>query len=250
MNLANEMYHYNMGVMLAAEHGMSVAVETQASAAFDDLLVLKNTVLAEPEVHRLNVPAALATVEPSQLVRILEPNTKIFETRERWISLRRRAESSSRPQTQLERKELKEAGREYATQLAKLLGPRTRYEEAEGLFGYVVGMAIRSDITPSLLAAAAVGAAAAGAGPIVAGAVSIATGYIVYRAQKALLGGVTKKFKIMLLKNQLVPPQLLERSARTIRRIKQRRSPSSIEISRDVARALASRMSRFEPREG
>jgi hypothetical protein len=37
MNLANEIYHYNMGVMLSADLGMTVSVETQASSAFDDL---------------------------------------------------------------------------------------------------------------------------------------------------------------------------------------------------------------------
>ena len=44
MNLVNEMYHYNFGIMLAAETDVSVSVETQTSAAFDDLLVVKDRI--------------------------------------------------------------------------------------------------------------------------------------------------------------------------------------------------------------
>jgi hypothetical protein len=245
MNLANEMYHYNMGVMLSAEHDVPIAVETQTSAAFDDLLVYRNTLLEESDVHRLRIPLALTTVDPLRLVKVLEVGTKVFEARQQWLMQRQAAESSRKPLTKIQGSELMDTGKRYAAELSKLLGEHVRYDESEGLFSYVVGLAVKSSVTPALLAAG--GAASIGASPVVAGAIAVATGFVVYRAQKAVLGGVTKKFKISLLKGQVLPPELVRRSAEIVRRIKGRQAPSSIEISRSTATALAAKMSRFEP---
>ena len=246
MTLANEMYHYNMGVMLAAEHDGPVAVETQTSAAFDDLLVTKNTLLDEPEVHRLHVPLALTSVDPLRLVKVLEPGTKVFAARQQWLTQRRAAESSTQPLTTSQRQQLRETGKHYATELSKLFGTKVRYDETEGLFGYAVGLLVKGNVATPLVAAATAGAASIGAaGPAAAGAVAVATGFVVYRTQKALLGGITKKFKISLLKGQLMPPALIERSARIIRRIKGGQVPTSIEIARPMALALTAKMTRF-----
>lgn len=260
MNFATETYHYNMGVMLAAQYKVPVSVETQTSPAFDDLLIRPDVLVDElPAVPRLNAPRVLATVDPKRLASIVaDPGSKLFEARGDWIARRgawerRRAAVSvaEKARARAELADLKESGKAYAALLTALVGKHVKYEQTEGMFHTVVGAAVKEGGT-GLSAAAGMTAAAAAAvvgapaaGIAVAG---VAAGYVVSVAQKKLLGGVVRKFRVKLLEKQFIQPEWVERSRRVVARINARRSPSSIDLEPGMAEEIVRELKPFVPR--
>jgi hypothetical protein len=242
MNLANEIYHYNMGVMLSADLGMTVSVETQASSAFDDLLVTPDVIVEElPSFPQINIPKVILTAIPSKLVEILEPNRPVFIARQRWLDYLEKP-------IDLAPIQLREAGIEYAHLLAEHLGAHVNYKESEGFVNFAVGKLteLPRDAIVGLAASAGAGVGLITGIPKLGAISAVATGYMVTRLQKNMLGNVTKKFKVIALKNQIIPPDLLLSSQKTVSKIISRRVPSAIEIDLSKARTMASRMRRFD----
>ncbi len=262
MNFATETYHYNMGVMLSAHHGVPVSVETQTSAAFDDLLVRPQVLVDElPVVPRLQVPRALLGVDPAHLARIVgDPDTPLYRARSAWIAQRQAWQAAHAPghpappgaeQRRAMRAELQEAGQAYARALTALLGRRVKYEHSEGLFHTVVGRAMDEGgglLTAAAGLSAAGAAATAGLPPVAAAGLGMATGYVVSQGQKKLLGGVVRKFRVRLLQAQLMPPEWLQRSRQVVAQINARRTPSSIDIDPQAVGDIVRQLRPYVPR--
>jgi hypothetical protein len=124
-----------------------------------------------------------------------------------------------------------------------MLGEQVKYDKGEGLFNYAVGAAFKASTVK--VAAAGAGLAAAYMSGPVAGAATFVAGFLVATGQKKVLSSVTRKFKVMLLDKQIVPPEVVQRSSRIIERIKARKVPSAIDIDPRSAELLAARMARF-----
>jgi hypothetical protein len=245
MNLANELYHYNMGVLLSAEHGVSVSVQTQTSPAFDDLLMppsLRFLVSELPNLPRLNVPAAVAQADPIRLARILVPDNPVFESRARWLQLREdweRALPERRPHID---PTLRQAGQEYAARLSEYLGSHVKFKESEELIDYVVGNWASTAATAGTASALAL----AGADPTLVIGGTFAVGYAVTRAKNKLLGNVFRKFRVVALDKALTLPRgLAEASARAMHTIRRRRVPSTIQITPSLTATVLPRLKRF-----
>lgn len=230
MNLANEMYHYNFGIMLSLDLDVPVSVETQVSEAFDDLLVTPDVLVEEiPSLPRLHVPKVVTTAPPRKLVQILEGHREVAKAREDWLLLRRAAEREGTRLPDARRKELEAAGRRYAAELSGHLGVDVSYEKTEGLMGAVLGEAVGQAIDMTGLGFAA----------------GVFSAYLLSRLPDGGLGVVTRKFRVTVLKNQIYPPELLRRSNRVVERIKRRFVPSAIEIHRDRAIEIGRSIRRF-----
>lgn len=236
MNLANEIYHYNMGVCLSADLKLPVSVETQASSAFDDLLVTQQVVVEDiPMLPRIHVPKVVLSAKSSRLIEILEPDREVFKARAKWLDLN----SSLTPAP---KNEIREAGLEYAKQLAEHFGTDVSYKETEGLMNFAVSKLTELPRDAVIGLAAYVGSGLGGPVGTLAG---LATGYLVTRLQKNMLGTVTNKFRILVLKNQIIPPSLALSSKKTIDKIMSRSAPSAIEIDFSKAQSMAQQMTRF-----
>lgn len=257
MNFATEMYHYNMGVMLSAHYRVPVSVETQASAAFDDLLVRPQVLVDElPAYPRLRAPRVLATVDPKRLVSIIRPGSPSALARAEWVARRRAWEQRATqglPADPAALADLREAGRAYTAALGRLLGQRVRYEGVEEIFTTVVDEGAQG-VGGWLLAAGAGSAAAAAAASFgiptagIAAAGAVAGGYVVGKLAQRAGGAVTRKFSVRLLEQQIMPPEWVQRSQAALNRIKWRRTASSIDIDGRLATAMAARMTPYAPR--
>jgi hypothetical protein len=260
MNLATETYHYNMGIMLTAQYGVPVSVETQTSPAFDDLLIRPDIVADEIiTVPRLRAPRVLTTVDPRRLASIVaERDSAVFRARSAWMARRNaweqrhaqgRTVDAARKQAELA--DLKEAGKAYASALTALVGKHLKYEHTEGMFNTIIG-AVASEGSNKLAKATGLAAAAAaatvGLPPLGVAVAGVAAGYVVSHSQKKLLGGVVRKFRVKVFEHQVIPPEWIERSRRVVAQIIARRSPSSIDIDSSVAAAFATQLKPYVPR--
>ncbi|MEJ8856774.1 hypothetical protein WKW79_19525 [Variovorax robiniae] len=249
MNLANEMYHYNMGILLTAEHGSSVSVQTQTSAAFDDLLIppsLKFLVSDIPQLPRLSVPLAITQADPIRLASLVVPGSSVADSRTRWLKLRNEWEASLPVHRTHIAKEVRDAGEEYARRLSEFVGTQVKFKETEELVEFVVG-----DMAKYAVAAGAgLALSAAGMAPAAVAAGSLgglAIGYAITRGRKRYLGSVFKKFRVYALeKTFTLPPAVAKASEHAMRTIKRRQVPSTIQITPSVVTALAPRLKRFE----
>lgn len=262
MNFATETYHYNMGVMLGAHYGVPVSVETQTSAAFDDLLVRPDVLVDEiPVVPRLNVPRALLAADPMRLAHIVgERDSALHRARADWIARRLAWEaahapgSAARPGGELQRAmqaDLREAGQAYARALSTLLGKHVKYEHGEGIFHTVVGAAVKEggNLLATTVGLSAAGTAVALGVPAPAAAVvGVAAGYVVSQGQKKLLGGVVRKFRVRVLESQLLQPEWLQRSRQVVAGINARRTPSSIDLEPQAVADIARQLRPYEAR--
>ena len=241
MNLANEIYHYNMGVALSADLGLPISVETQASAAFDDLLVTQQVVVEDiPMIPRIHIPRVVLTANPSRLIEILEHDREVFKARKKWLDLT--STPSATPSN-----DIREAGLDYARQLADHFGAHINYKESEGIMNFAIGKLteLPKDAIIGLATSAGAGLGFITGVPPIGAFTGLATGYLVSRLQKNMLGTVTKKFRVLVLKNQIVPPDLLLSSKKAVDKIMSRKAPSAIEIDFSKAQIMAQQMSRF-----
>ncbi|MGR9116876.1 MAG: hypothetical protein ACU85E_14025 [Gammaproteobacteria bacterium] len=249
MVLANEIYHYNIGVMLSGSFDSPVSVETQVSAAFDDLLVVEDVILEEsPEYPKLNVPRVVATAPPGKLVQILDPYRPVGAARLRWLALEKNTQSG----TLEDKQAVFDAADEYAKRLSEHLGVSVSYKESEGLISFVAGKALSVPRDALLLgSAAAVGAASSKLGlpTEVAGIAGMAAGYVVSKLQKNLIGAVTKKVRIRVLEDQIRSDsafrKMLQASESTLHAIMNRKVPSAIDMDPIQARRLLSQYKAF-----
>jgi hypothetical protein len=253
MNLASEIYHYNMGMLLAAEHGAGVSVQTQVSPAFDDLLApaQKKVALHELDaIARLHVPASVAAIDPHRLVGILVPGTALFEARQHWMGLRRSWELALPGQRDELTRELNASARHYAKALAGHLGPHAKHDEAEGFIEYVVDGGIKAawDKLGGMKAGAAAAAAATAAGidPTMTAATGFLTAYAVAKLNKKMLGHVFRKYRVEVLEGSMTHSSSISRgSKRLMQAITRRGMPSSIEITPEIAEAIKPSLTRF-----
>lgn len=245
MNLANEMYHYNFGIMLASEHDVPVSVETQSSAAFDDLIVQHNVLISEiPKMPRLRVPRAILSVPPSKLVQILDTGREVGKARQRWLTECAAYEAGADRQAS----QLNDAAKDYSSKLATFVGHDVKYDESEGFIKYVLGSGA-SKVRDGLGGFVGSGVASyldAQTGiPMFSSTAGFIAGYGLSKLQSWGIGIVTKKYKVELLKQQVLPPKLIQESARAVSHIKFRRFPSSLVIGRSYALEISSKMKRF-----
>ena len=249
MNLANEMYHYNMGILLAADFQANVSVQTQCSAAFDDLLIppsLRFLIEDVPTFPRLHVPLAITQVDPIRLASIVRPGSAIHDARARWVGLRAAWEDALPGDRASRTAELRDSGDEYAKRLSEFVGGQVKFKESEELVEFLIG-----DVAKAGAAAAAGAAIAAAGGPaalISAGTIgALALGYVVTRARKRVLGGVFKKVRIQVIDRSLkISPRMAALSDQALRVIKRRQVPSTIQIAPSVVTAMGNRLRRFK----
>lgn len=244
MNLANEMYHYNFGVMLASEHAEPVSVETQTSPAFDDLLIKDNVVVADlPGLPRLRIPRSILGVPPAKLVQVLESDNSVSEARSRWIELKSWQEAQQNVDSS-ERLRLNDAAIEYSRRLSAFLGHDVKHQTGENLFEYVVDNML-APIT-STVGTAVGGYIGNTAGePYIGGMAGFLTGFVISRLQKRGMDVVTRKFRIELFEKAVLPPRLVQESQRAVAKIKYRRVPSSLLIDRKLALSISAKMRKF-----
>lgn len=247
MNLANEMYHYNMGVMLSVDRDEPVSVETQASPAFDDLLVSKDILVDHiPKIPVLQIPQVVATAPPAKLVQVLRADLDldVAKARTHWVTLKRQYEEEGVEGSGTYEQELREAAEAYAATLSEHLHRHIDYRKSESLFDYVIGELTEK---PEAIAASMLGetvgqlAGVLGAG----GVVGFAAGYIISRLHEHSVGVVTNKYRVLMLKNQMLPPQVVRKYQQVIERIKRRHIPSAIDIDKSRAQELVGRMKEF-----
>jgi hypothetical protein len=252
MNLANEIYHYSMGIMLSETYKCDMAVETQASAAFDDLLMVDNIVCDEvPYIPRLSVPRTLSKADPIRLASIVrhfeDPDSRIGKRRAEWISKRTEWENEVRSATSDRDRRISESTRNaidartaYAKDLAKFFGYSLSFEHTEGIFSTVMGSIVKP---PIINAASAAITTAIGSTLIpapLASASGIAAGYVIGQVQKRITAGVFRKFRVFFMEKQMLSEEQIRYSQRIAARIKQRKSPSSILIDRSACKDIIS----------
>lgn len=234
MNLANEIYHYNMGILLAADNYLGVSVQTQTSPAFDDLLIPPNMhFLASeiPNLPRLNIPFSITQVDPIRLAELLTPERSVSIAREKWIESLYKWKNSSEQDRLAMNDSLKNAGKEYSQLLTEFVGERVRFKETEELIQYAFGT-----LSDSLVAGGvALTTASSGVDIQSSLAASVVAGYLFSRARTKYVGNVLSKFRIRLIdKLHTLPPDIAKRSSQVMHTIKRRRTPSTIEITPSV----------------
>ncbi len=239
MNLANELYHYNMGLMLSAGSTANISVQTQTSPAFDDLLFPPGLrFLARDLSHapRLHVPRSIVGADPKALRSILEKGSKVNQARAGWTSLRAAWEEAAPERRPLIEKELALASREYSARLAEHLGKDLKRDTLESLIDYSAGVAVTAATT----------AAGTALGGLPGGAIGFGIGYAVTRARKKVVGSVVRKYRVDLLEAELkISPALAEQSRRIVNAIKRRTAPSTIELPRAIASTFAAQLKPF-----
>jgi hypothetical protein len=235
MNLANELYHYNMGLMLAADNRAAISVQTQTSPAFDDLLfppALKFLVRDLSNAPRLHVPRRISSVDPHVLAQVLDPDSRVFASRRGWLQLRDLWEVTSPERRPVVERELSAAGKEYSARLTEHVGLHVRYNEPEKFIDYVIGFG------PALVGGAI--------GGIPGGLLGFGIGYGISRAKDRVVGSVVRKFRIEALKGELrIPQRMAEQSERAIATIKRRGAPSTIELPSEIAASFATKLEVF-----
>ncbi len=253
MNLANEIYHYNMGVLLSAEHDVRVSVQTQVSSAFDDLLAPSQTTVAPNELDEvviLRVPPSLASVDAHRLVSILTPGSRLFEARQKWISLRRSWEQAPQGKRSELIIDLNDSTRIYAHELACKFGEYVKHENVESFVEYIVEGGVKGawDMFAGMKAKEATVAAMikAGIDPTLTTAACFMTAYAVARVNKKMLGHVFRKYRINMVEKGMVnPSKITQKSQQVIQAVTKRGMPSSIEITPKIAEAIKPSLTRF-----
>ena len=238
MNLANEMYHYNFGILLSAELEVPVSVETQTSAAFDDLLVTKDILVSEiPGLPRLRVPKIIRRVSPRKLAEVLDPETDLGKARARWMELKYDFETSNFV-GQDNRTEINAAAKEYCKRLGASFGEHIKYQETEGFIKYMFGEAV----APLSL----FGLSHFSHGGWPADIAGFVAGFGINRLQDWGAGIVTQKFRVGLFERQILPPRLIQESERAMSKIKLRRSPSSLLLDKILARRISDKVEKLK----
>ncbi len=247
MNLANELYHYNMGLMLSASGKASISVQTQTSPAFDDLLFPPGLrFLARDFAHapRLNVPHSIVKADAKVLRAILEPDSDVNTARSTWMAWRDAWENAPPEQRPKIDKELALASREYSALLAEHLHEEVKRDTLEAFIDYSVDFAIKAAFP--VAGAAAGSALGVDFGALQGGALGFALGFGYSRTRKKSLGSVVRKFRIELLKAEFkTSPAMEEQSRRVVNAIKRRTVPSTIQLPQSIAKIFATQLTPF-----
>lgn len=248
MNLVNEMYHYNFGIMLAAETDSTISVETQTSPAFDDLLVVKDVLIEQvKDIPRLRIPRSILTAPPAKLGQLLHEDKAVGKARLEWLDKKHRFNPNENSVSGPSVQEMRDAAEEYSRRLSEHLHLSIKYSSSESFLGFCAAN-VTSDIRGAatagigVAAGAALESLAAGFG---AGAIAYGTAYGLSMVQKKYVGTVTEKYRLWRLEKEILPPKLLQQSKAMIERIKHRRVPSAIVIDQSIARELAKNIDRF-----
>ena len=241
MNLANEMYHYNMGLMLSAEGERRISVQTQTSPAFDDLLfppgleVLAQDITNAP---RLYVPRSIISASPRVLVKILERGSPSNLARSNWLALRTLWEESAPENRVKVEYELRLAAQAYTSALVDLLGEHVQYREPEKIIDYALGEAGLSAI------GSAIGSAF---GAYNEGAIGLAVGYGISRFKDQIAGSVIRKFRVDVFRSEMkIPQELADYSRKVVEIIKRRKIPSTVELPPEIAASFSMNLKKFD----
>lgn len=269
MRLANEIYHYNVGVGLSATLPVPISIETQASSAFDDLLVEENVLVEDPQglrdLPRLRISNSVSKVPPAELMKILRPG-KLSDARIAWLraseELAKVAASHYSGYSAREhgvRQSLKSLGDAYIAELKQAFGPHIDVKLSEGLFDVVIdkleelvgehkqaavntfvatatglasGAAMKMTGSEAVTSAVA---ATAGAGA------SIASAYGLAKFKNATTSTLVRKYRLFMA-DKITPIAAIENSRRQIEKIKRRKLPMNMEISREASLSITSQM--------
>lgn len=266
MRLANEVYHYNIGVGLSADYEVPINVETQASVAFDDLLMKPNLLLEDvsqvKDMPRLRVSRNAARIPPAQLTRLLQPG-RLGDARQAWLTaIDQLAHAGGNlTATNYVRQEAErranaiDAGEVYVAELKSAFGP---YVEAR-LFEPLIDVAIdklvsdpAKDVVEKALTGAALGAAGAtlGADPILAMMAGMASnvfvGYMLARFEGNAADKLVRQYRLFVA-DKVIPLAALEASKKQVEQIKRRKIPSTLELDRIMSRSITSQMVQYIP---
>jgi len=227
MSLANELYHYNFGVMLSAQEGVPISVETRHSRCFDFLLESKEY-LAEEEIKipKLSIPQSILTAPDSQIAQIFDDHRPVGQCRSTWLELKSKFHIDS----SVKWEEINETGVEYSKEISSLLGGNVDFGIKEDVFGYTLGKLsgeVRGD------AAASVGSAAGSFGGPVGTAIGAVAGYGLAKAHKHFAGKITDKIKVKILNKKLIKDLEGTSSSKVAKNI-----PSSYTIDKEIADKL------------
>lgn len=231
MNLANEMYHYNMGIMLSSELDAEISVETQTSDAFDDLLIERNILVSEFEqLPSLNIPNQLLTVSPKKLVKILDPNSEIAKAKKRYLQVKAEHVTSSHSFYNTNLKILKGSLKEYSELLSEEFGKEFRFPIVESFIGFALSQAI----------------GLATGHPLQGTFAGFATGYGIFMFKNSAYNKITERFRVFYAEKEMLNNKIAyNKSQNIINKIKGRKIPSSIQIDKKVAQQITSKMKPF-----
>ncbi len=264
MRLATEIYHYNIGVGLAATYDVPIAVETQASAAFDDLLIDPTIVVEDaaevPRIPHLKLPAAFADLPGAEIVKVFDADTPLGQARIAW---RTALDGLSGGVGNLDDRQraAKEAGELYGARLREAYAPlmparlgETMLEVGYGKLTEQAGKFVESAVASAgtFVTGAALGvdhttaAAMSIAGGVSAGLAQWGLAYVFAYSQSKTLQAAVRRYRIAMHKRSFVPAEAAQRSNQLIERIKRQRVPSSLDLDTTMAHALTAKMKRFE----
>lgn len=86
MNLANEIYHYNFGVLIASELKRQIIVETKYNELFNDITCTHEIDLEDfLQLPRLKSPTTIYSLPTSRLLKLLDDQSELGKSRKNFI---------------------------------------------------------------------------------------------------------------------------------------------------------------------
>ena len=233
MSLANELYHYNFGVMLCAQEEMPISVETRNSNCFNFLLETKEYLIAEDvKIPKLSVPQSILSASSSEVAKIYDAHRNIGQLRTEWLELKFNYQMGSN----IAWEDVTKAGSEYSKEISSLLGSEVDFGFREDLFGHVIGKMtgeVRGEIVgvSSALAGSVLGTL--GGIPGYGAAVGYTVGYGLAKVHKHYASKYTDRIKVHILNKKLLKGLNEKNKKRLDTNI-----PSSFTIDKKVAAEL------------
>lgn len=121
MNIANQCYHYNFAMCLSDERREAVIADTTIGRAFEDILLLDETVEAElDDIPVLTIPSRFPVENGAIFDRLLDPQSKLARAKHEFLGRIDALFSPKNNSSLLDRKrDLREASEEYRRYLAE-----------------------------------------------------------------------------------------------------------------------------------
>lgn len=221
MALANELYHYNFGVMLSAQSDFPISVETGNSSCFDFLFMDKECIADDfVKIPKLTLPQSILTAPDIEISKIMDLHRDVGVARMEWLNIK----STYTPEDDWI--EVTKAANNYSKEISALLGSKVNLGVKEDLFGYTLGK-ITGDLRGEAATAVGTGIGAS-IGGLAGAAVGAAAGYGLARVNKYYTGKITDKYKVYILNKKIVESINMKERSQNNRRI-----PSSYTLDKE-----------------
>lgn len=245
MRLSNEIYHYNFGSGLAAAFEMRIAVETQPSAAFDDLLLTREMRLEKLADFPVPfVPREIAAVPPAKLVGAFLQDARLGDARNDFIELNRQARNHASIPTHLS-VSLKSASDLLSREIARVFGRNIRNQLGQGAFDVIYSEIAKPQIKGLVTGGVGLATGMLTHDPVLSAGGMVGTALLAYWAGNKLKPVAAHAYKLVLDNAPDVSPELIRRSTQVMNAIKRQKTPISLEMQPLAARRLVDQMRLF-----